>query len=502
MKNVLLILVFVLSLVLFAGRAHAQSDGMAWEECEVKLAGGGKTAARCTTITVPENRSDPASRAVTLPLTRVPATGAAPTEPIFYLAGGPGMSNLRFRPPAALLADHDLIMVGYRGIDGSVHLDCPEVAEAMKGVGDDLLAAPSLANMQTAIGDCNQRLRAEGVDIDGYTILEVAEDMEAARQALGYGRIHLLSESYGTRVAQMVALLYPENVLRSAMIGVNPPGRFVWEPEMIDAQLAQYTALGQEAGLPDLAGTLRQVNADMPERWLFLKIDPGKVKSVAFALLFHRNTASQVFDAYLAAADGDASGLALMSLAYDFVLPNMSVWGEFLAKGFSADFDPQRDYTTLSAPDSVMGSPIAEIIWPTATEWEMVTIPPEYQQVQPSEVDTLLISGNLDFSTPGEYATDDLLPELANGRQLILSDMGHTADFWGQQPEAAVTLLQQYFSDGTVDETLFSYQPMTFDPGLFNFPLLAKLVVLLPLLLIGLLTVGIGRRVAKRRAGA
>jgi len=34
--------------------------------------------------------------------------------------------------------------------------------------------------------------------------------------------------------------------------------------------------------------------------------------------------------------------------------------------------------------------------------------------------------------------------------------MSHTGDFWGQQPKAAVTLLQQNFGDGAVDETLAS----------------------------------------------
>lgn len=43
----------------------------------------------------------------------------------------------------------------------------------------------------------------------------------------------------------------------------------------------------------------------MPKHGLFLPIDPGK--TVAFAMLFHRTTASIVFDAYLAAECGDAS---------------------------------------------------------------------------------------------------------------------------------------------------------------------------------------------------
>ena len=53
--------------------------------------------------------------------------------------------------------------------------------------------------------------------------------MEAARAALGYDRINLLSYSYGTRVAMIYAWMYPGSIHRSAMIGVNPRGNFAWE---------------------------------------------------------------------------------------------------------------------------------------------------------------------------------------------------------------------------------------------------------------------------------
>ncbi|MDJ0755584.1 MAG: alpha/beta fold hydrolase [Ardenticatenaceae bacterium] len=501
----------MLSMITFLGAlfgaqttfANTDNDNLVWEECSTKLVGDSfwtpKTAAYCTTITVPENRNNPASREITLPVKRIPATSDNPAEPIFHLTGGPGMSNMGFRPTAEMLENHDVILVGYRGIDGSVYLDCPEVAEASKGVDNDLLGEASLANMQAAIGNCSQRLRDEGVDLDGYSVLEVADDLEAAREALGYDRIHLLSQSYGTRIAQLYALRYPKRVTRSAMIGVNPPGRFVWEPEVIDAQLIHYATLGQEASLPDLAETIRQVNADMPEKWLFFSINPGKTKSVAFAMLFNRNSAALVFDAYLAAANGDPSGLALMSIAYDFIIPGMVVWGEFLAKAFSADFDPNRDYAELHAPDSIMGAPIAELIWPTASDWNMERIPAEYRTVQPSAVDTLLISGNVDFSTPAEHATNDLLPALENGQQIILTDMGHTADYWTQQPEAATKLLQGYFDEGVVDRTLFEPMPMDFNTGFFTFPRLAKLLIFSPLVLLVILVWG-GRALSKRWA--
>ncbi len=93
------------------------------------------------TLIAPENRSDPERRLIALPVIRYPASGQQPAEPIFYLAGGPGRSNLGFKPPPDLLADHDVVLVGYRGVDGSIKLDCPHVKKAMRGKGKDVLSA-------------------------------------------------------------------------------------------------------------------------------------------------------------------------------------------------------------------------------------------------------------------------------------------------------------------------------------------------------------------------
>ena len=79
-----------------------------------------------------------------------------------------------------------------------------------------------------AFRSCAERLQADGVDLAGYSLPERVDDLEAARRALGYGRIDLLSESAGTRTAMIYAWRYPKSIHRSVMIGVNPPGNFLW----------------------------------------------------------------------------------------------------------------------------------------------------------------------------------------------------------------------------------------------------------------------------------
>jgi len=102
----------------------------------------------------------------------------------------------------AFLERHDVVMVGYRGIDGSVVLDCPEVARALKNTGGNLASEAALVRYGQALARCAESFAAAGVDLAGYNALETIDDMEAARVALVYDRIHLLSASYGTRLAQ------------------------------------------------------------------------------------------------------------------------------------------------------------------------------------------------------------------------------------------------------------------------------------------------------------
>ncbi|MCP4602410.1 MAG: hypothetical protein GY847_18160 [Proteobacteria bacterium] len=66
-----------------------------------------KYDADCGTLVVPENRSDPDSRLIALPVIHVRATGDNPTEPIFRFVGGPGESNLHFGHLEDVIENHD-----------------------------------------------------------------------------------------------------------------------------------------------------------------------------------------------------------------------------------------------------------------------------------------------------------------------------------------------------------------------------------------------------------
>lgn len=111
------------------------------EECEFKPSKKKVYNAECGTLSVPENWDDEESRLIALPVVRIPATGKNPAEPVFFLAGGPGLFNISMAPEDWLIENHDVVLVGYRGMDGSTDLNCPEISEiSAKYVGNGFLS--------------------------------------------------------------------------------------------------------------------------------------------------------------------------------------------------------------------------------------------------------------------------------------------------------------------------------------------------------------------------
>jgi len=460
-------------------------------------------------IVVPENRDNPASRLISIPITQIHATGNSSLEPIFFLNGGPGITNIdEYRFVSELSGNHDIVLVGYRGVDGSVFLDGPEIDEFFKNPPGDLVERATLDLLADAYARCAKRHQDAGVDTDGYTVTEVIHDVEDVRVALGYGQINLLSGSYGTRLAMLYDWMYPESIFRSAMIAVNPPGHFEWRADTIDDQIRYYSELYKEdvehgGRVDDLAETIHVIARDMPDRWLLFPIKRGNVLMGTFMMLYHTSSAPAVFDAWIAASEGDWSGIALLSMAIDFMVPGASVWGESAAKAVSADyvFAPGSDpYAEFMPPESIIGAPASLLGVAAAQGWPAKVIPDSLRHVRPSDTETLLISGNIDISTPARFARDELLPHLPNGHQVILKEFGHSGDVWGKQRDALVHMLRTFYDRGEVDDSRFVYAPMSFAVQ-FSYPSMMKLglAVVTIILLALIITVWLVVRKLRRR---
>jgi pimeloyl-ACP methyl ester carboxylesterase len=435
-------------------------------------------AADCGTLVVPEKRADPQSQLIALPVTRILARSDHPQEPIFILQGGPGHTNMGFDKVSRYAEDRDVVLVGYRGVDGSVRLDCPEVESALSHT-TDLLSEETSQAYADAYRSCATRLTNDGLDLGSYGIAQQVDDMEAARAALGHNKIDLLSESAGTRTAIIYSWRYPDSIHRSVMIGVNPPGHFLYYPGTTDEQIGRYAALCAEddscrARTADLSASLRQANVEIPGRWLFLPIKKGNVRVASFFGLMESSAAATpyagptIIDMWLSAAEGDASGLWAGSFIGDLFFSKLFVWGQYAAFG-STDAQAVRDYFSSGGQDdgTNLGHTTTTYIWAggrMVDAWPAAPDENEYSQVRTSNVETLLVGGELDFSTPPQIMTKELLPYLPNGQQVVLPGIGHTGTFFAVQPDASSRLINTFFDTGKVDDSLYHPETVDFTP--------------------------------------
>ena len=307
------------------------------------------------------------------------------------------------------------------------------------------------------------------------------DDLEAARNALGYDRIDLLSESAGTRTAMIYSWRYPKSIHRSVMIGVNPPGHFLWDAKATDEQIGRYAALCAKDDAAASAPTTsprrcRRASADIPDRWLFLPIKRGQR---ARRLLLRAHGVDLGGGAALRPDDARApgspplratragSGSSRSSPTSRF--PKSFVWGEMAAAREARRASGERllRLRRLTEPIRTSATPATAFIWGggrLADAWPAAPDESEYSRVRTSNVETLLIGGALDFATPPQIATKELLPYLPNGHQVVLPGFGHTTTFWTEQPEAGSRLINTFLDSGEVDDSLYKPESVDFTP--------------------------------------
>ena len=138
---------------------------------------------------------------------------------------------------------------------------------------------------------------------------------------------------------------YPKRIHRSVMIGVNPPGNFLWDAKTTGEQIRRYAALCAKdaachARTPDLAASLHSAFRTIPDRFWFLPVKRGNVQAAAFFGLNNATAdgagpipAAKTIDTLLSAGKGDGSGAWFLSLMAQVAFPNAQVWGEAAATG-------------------------------------------------------------------------------------------------------------------------------------------------------------------------
>jgi pimeloyl-ACP methyl ester carboxylesterase len=409
-------------------------------------------------LIVTENE-DKSSNKIELPLIRIHSRSEHPAYPIFFFEGGPGGTNIKLdNLPGWLLENHDIVRIGYRGVDGSVSLNSPEINAVIKNT-NNLLSTEGLRLFGSKMSEAARKLESAGIDLKEYNIINVVNDMEKARKRLGYKKINLSGGSYGGAVAYTYCIMYPKSIHRALLSeAAFPFDMALVKPSNIDTIINHLNELWKQNSecqvrSKDIVQTIKNVLKTLPQTWNGINIDPDKIRFMTYFGLYTQKTIAQVFDAFVAAENGDYSGLAFMSFFWNNVV-DMFNWGDMGAKTYCTETGKIRDYEAeLSMENSIIGSPLSLLAWGPRkyTDWPVKPLPEDFRGMRSTDIELLLVYGTKESA---ENIKREYLPFFKNGHIVNYENMGHQ-DVGALQPEASQQLEKMFFLYGSVDTSKF-----------------------------------------------
>lgn len=430
--------------------ADAAAPSLAFTPCMLEHPTGlSGVKAECATLEVPENPSG-VGRRITLSIARHPAISERKAaDPLFVLAGGPGMGAQEMYTGAAgafarINRDRDIILVDQRGTGRSTPLQC--AADPTLLDLDTPTSPPAVrdALIETMTRKCLDALQAQH-DVAQYTTSAAVRDLEAVRVALGAAQINLYGVSYGSRVAQHYLRRYPDRVRSLILDGVLPADLALGPAIALDAEAALGMILRRCAAQPacrkafgdpaDIYKTLRARLTAAPREVRLPDPRSGALRTVVFgpahlATVLRLSSYSTPTAALLPLAMHEAVTkdnylpLASALLMQHDTVPDSIALGMHHSVVCAEDlpFFGEVDRGRLSG--TYMGTAIIDPLRRVCSVWPRGPVDEDLRLPLRTSVPTLLLSGSADPVTPPAYA-EAVLRGLSDARHVVLQDEGH-----------------------------------------------------------------------------
>lgn len=423
-----------------AAMAELPSAALRLETCATFAFAG----ARCGILTVPEDWADPSGRFIGIHVTVVAASIRNPVDdPVFLFYGGPGSAASKEALKSShfwgsLALDRDLIFVDQRGTGFSAPLNC----KFSGSFQDPQTFAIDLFDM-THLRACRD-LHASNRALTQYSTAVAIRDTEAVRAALGYERINVVGESYGTRVAQEYVRRHPERIRTALLLGAVPPSVSVTEgmAKSFDATLDQLFASCESdpacaAAYPDLRSTtiafldtirISGVSAD-------IVLDHGTPRpaKVPYELalawirsrLYSVEEASHLPRILSRAASGDARELVRGAIYWRRALSRAISEGMYASVVCAEDI-PFVDVAEeiRAATGTWLGSHRVISQQAACEDWPRAVVPADFKFPLDTEIPILVVNGDRDPATSLEWA-HIAVSHLSNARLIVARNRSH-----------------------------------------------------------------------------
>ncbi|MFK8014657.1 MAG: alpha/beta fold hydrolase [Gammaproteobacteria bacterium] len=184
---------------------------------------------------------------------RLPDANPA-TPPIVLLRGGPGYEGLGDAVNNEELYERgikrytrltDFIIVGQRGFGTSTDTPCPQMPAVP--VSEVLTLAERQARERRGAELCRQHYEELGMDMSGFNIAEMAQDVVDITKALGYEQIQLKGNSFGAFWALSIIRSHPDYVARATLAALEGPDHTFDRPTGVKQALEKIAASAEQS---------------------------------------------------------------------------------------------------------------------------------------------------------------------------------------------------------------------------------------------------------------
>lgn len=425
-------------------------------------------SAECGAIRVFENRRTKQGRTIDIAFARWRAETQPAAGAVFFLAGGPGGWGAGVARSAEgwaspLRATMDLVVVEQRGTWFSHALHCARDVEAQPAIGFGHIFDPAWVKACRALLERTADLRL-------YTTELAAEDLDEVRATLGYERISVYGESYGTRLAQTYMRRYPERTRAVVLDGAMPFDVKVPLTYASTAQDALDRVIDDCASRPACRKAHPNLRADFSR--VMDRFQAGPVKTFVspparspVPVLLSRGDFGYAVRGILYRQDllRELPGWISQGASGELSSFAQQYWERSLA--FSRTFAMGLHFSVLCAEDvaligddeieaaaarTFLGRYVIDEYRAACALWPAAAVSPDFRRPVTGAVLTLVISGAFDPVTPPAFG-DRIAKALSNARHLV-SPVGAHGSVFGCPRAAALHVLKTGTIAGMPDD--------------------------------------------------
>ncbi len=454
------------------------------------VSGHTKVPSECGTFGVYENRLTNRGRIIQLHFVILKARHPS-NRAIYWNPGGPGVAavpaapffadGLSVKELSALRDRYNIILLDNRGIGASHSLNCDLYSRSEPQTYFGQLWPDK------ALAACRTQQAARS-DLNMYITNFAADDLDDLRAALGYTKLVLDGDSYGTFTSLIFMRRHPNSVESAILDGVAPPHILV-----VPLQDPQGGQLAMERLAAECLHDAR-CNREFPQfaehfATLARRFDRGPVKMQArgqhgyTTVLLSREvfadrlrqtlytTQSGAYVPYIIerAYAGDYGPLATM---VDVTTHDLAQIVE-MTTNLSYACAEQVPFVTESAiartsANTFMGDTRVRAQQRACSIWNVKALPASFDQPVRSNAPVLMISGSDDAASPPSFAAEQLR-YLPNGRRALVQGAAHVTETACTDHLKIAFVLAASTKDLDVDACSSSYQRPPFAASMKGF---------------------------------